>query len=226
MIPFSALETKLLAFDVDGTLFSSEDIILATYVEAITRFKKRTGSNIEVPSGENIMKQIGLPVKQIFRNLLPILKEEERDSISNDVLSLLCEKIENKEGKIYPGVREGIKELKESGYIICAASNGRRPYIQSILKAYEILPYFEEFVVINYETIKSKGEIVSYYLKKFDVYGQKALMIGDRASDRDAAIEAGVPFAFCSYGHAEAGEISDYSIELSSFSELVKLLKK
>ncbi|HNI91302.1 MAG TPA: HAD hydrolase-like protein, partial [Leptospiraceae bacterium] len=85
---------KLLAFDVDGTLFSSEEIILDTYIEAIQRFIQKHNKKIPIPTKEKIIEQIGLPVKKIFLNLLPELEEIERDEISDSVLILLREKIQ------------------------------------------------------------------------------------------------------------------------------------
>ena len=93
MYPFQKEKIKILAFDIDGTLFSSENIILETYIESIQRFIQSSGRHIPIPSKEKIIEQVGLPVKQIFRNLLPELNEEERDSISDSVLTLLREKI-------------------------------------------------------------------------------------------------------------------------------------
>ena len=64
-------QIKILAFDVDGTLFTSESIILDTYIESIQKFIIKSGKNVTVPTKEKIIEQVGLPVKQIFQNLLP-----------------------------------------------------------------------------------------------------------------------------------------------------------
>ena len=107
-------EIRYLAFDIDGTLFSSEEIILTVYKESILLYKERTGSKLELPSKEKIMAQIGKPVKTIFLNLVPELSEKDRDSISDDVLRILCEKVRNGEGHIYDNVRDTLlKHLME-----------------------------------------------------------------------------------------------------------------
>lgn len=224
MKPFQKDKIKILAFDIDGTLFSSENIILDTYIESIQKFIELSGKNLPIPSKEKIIKQVGLPVKQIFRNLLPELKEEERDSISDNVLVLLCEKIYEKKGTLYSGVEESIMELFDRKYILCIASNGRAPYINAILDSYKLLPYFKELIVIDYGSIQSKGDILKAYITKFNMEGENALMIGDRKSDLDAAIDGGSPFAFCEYGHAEPKEIESSSIKLTTIRDLLQFL--
>ena len=90
---------KAVAFDVDGTLFSSENIILDTYIDSIKKFINASGISIQIPTKEKIIEQVGLPVKQIFKNLLPFLTEDQRDSISDNAsLILLCEKLLQKKG--------------------------------------------------------------------------------------------------------------------------------
>lgn len=213
---------KALAFDVDGTLFSSEAIILNTYIESIQRFITSSGKNVAIPTKEKILEQVGLPVKQIFKNLLPELLESERDSISDNVLILLCEKISQKKGLLYDGVQETVKELYNKGYILCVASNGRAAYINSILETYNLKQYFRDLIVIDYTNICSKGDILKAYLKNLGLIGDQLLMIGDRMSDLEAALDANSPFAFCDYGHAEVGEINSFSIELKNISELLR----
>lgn len=86
MTGFSVDSLKALAFDVDGTLFSSEGMILEVYRDSIQNFSKTFEIQVDLPSRDQLMMEIGKPVKTIFRNLLPQLNEEQRDSISDSVL--------------------------------------------------------------------------------------------------------------------------------------------
>ncbi len=215
---------KYLAFDIDGTLFSSEDIILNVYKESIQLYKNRTGSNIEIPSQEKIMAQIGKPVKTIFLNLVPQLEEKDRDLISDDVLRILCEKVRNKEGHIYDGVRDTLEELHKKSYILLTASNGRIPYIDSILDVALVNSLFSDKVTLDYNKLKVKGDILLHYIKKYNIKPNQILMIGDRFSDFEAAEQAQTPFLFCEYGHADLGEIPHFTAKASNVSDLLGLL--
>ncbi|PJZ69063.1 phosphatase [Leptospira perolatii] len=213
-----------LAFDVDGTLFSSEEIILETYVEAIRRFSESSGIPLETPSRERIMVEIGKPVKTIFRNLVPQLEEGQRDQISDSVLSLLVEMIQNGKGHFYPKVLETIDSLKKKGYLILAASNGRMPYVETILRVSDTLRFFDPILVLDNEKIATKADIVSEYLSRYKLSPDQLLMIGDRSSDYEAARKNNCPFAFCVYGHAPEGEIQDWEVSLNQLEDLDKVL--
>ncbi|MCB1159108.1 MAG: HAD family hydrolase [Leptospiraceae bacterium] len=214
---------RLLAFDVDGTLFSTENIIAGTYQSAIRRFSESSGENILVPSKEAIINEIGKPVKTIFRNLLPDISEEERDIISRSVLHILCEKIENGEGHYYEGIQETIEGLNQAGFIICAASNGRYPYIESVLKTAGVFSYFDSLVTLDYEKIHQKGEILNVYKQEYRLTSKEILMIGDRASDREAADFAETYFLYCEYGHANPGEVTRYDWKVDSLLGMLGL---
>ena len=212
---------KMIAFDIDGTIYSSEKIILPTYQEAIENFVNTSGLKLSVPTQEEIMLQIGKPVKVIFANLMPSLSIENRDQISDDVLAILSNKVANREGHIYEGVADTLQYLKDSGFILVAASNGRRLYIETILKTANILSYFEDILVLDYQTMKTKGDILEVYKNKYRLQGSEILMVGDRDSDRDAATQIGSHFAVCKYGHCVPGEITEWDIELNSIRSLI-----
>ncbi|WP_078125299.1 HAD family hydrolase [Leptospira alexanderi] len=224
MTDFSVDSLQALAFDVDGTLFSSEGMILEVYRDSIQNFSKTFEIQIDLPSRDQLMMEIGKPVKTIFRNLLPQLNEKQRDIISDSVLRFLCERIKNGEGEFYPSVKETIESLMGKGFRILAASNGRKPYIETILEVAGVLSYFDPILVLDNERIKTKGEILKEYIKQNDLKPDEILMIGDRLSDHEAARQNGCPFAFCSYGHAPPGEIPDFELELKNLSDLNRVL--
>ena len=219
----NTLPFDIIAFDIDGTIFSSEEIILDTYVLSIRKFSAENRRNVRIPERNEILNEVGKPVRKIFENLLPELSLEERDSISDNVLLLLCEKINSGEGHYYPDVFKTVSALSKK-YRIAAASNGRLAYVSSILNYSKIMPFFLPIVVIDQKEILEKGDIVKKYSSEYGVPAERILMVGDRFSDWEAARKSGAKFAYCSYGHANPGEIPDFEIELKSFSDLLDFL--
>ncbi len=215
---------RYIALDIDGTIFSSEPIILDTYTEAIQEYAEIRGLRISVPDRERILNEIGKPVKMIFANLLPMMPEQEREKISDRVLALLVEKIGEGKGYYYPEVESTIRELHQKGFKLLACSNGRAAYIEAILKYLNVLSLFLPLAVIDYKQRKDKGDILLYYLRQYSLKPEEVLMVGDRHSDWEAARKAGTLFAFCEYGHATPGEIPDQDYLLSMPSDLRAIL--
>lgn len=214
---------KLIAFDFDGTLFSTEHIILSVYEEAIHKHIQITGRNVKIPSQSQIMMQIGRPVKILFANLLPELPTEEQDQISNYVLELLCKKIMEGKGHVYDGVYETIEKL-HSKFILCAASNGRFPYIDAILKYTQIEKFFTEICSLDYVQIKTKADLVRSYKEKYNLSGEQLLVVGDRDSDMEAAKLNGGFFCFAKYGHIVPNEVDFKTFEINHIHELSQYL--
>ena len=215
------MKYKYFALDIDGTIFSSEEIIYPTYREAIERYNAERGAELETPARERIMLEIGKPVKKIFQNLFPELPETDRDHLSDSVLHILCERIARGEGEYYPAVRETVEAIVAQGGKILVASNGRRAYIEAILGYCGILPQVVHATYIEGEKIRTKNDIMVSYRER-GISPREVLMVGDRLSDFDAARAIGCDFAWCAYGHAPAGEITEYEVRLEAFSDLKK----
>ena len=218
------MSIRVLALDIDGTIFSSESMISQVYAEAVIEYAKIRGLEIQIPSHDDIMKEIGKPVKTIFANLLPFMPEKERDKISDRVLSLLVENIQSGKGHYYDEVETTLRELHAKGFKLVACSNGRSAYIEAILKHINILSLFLPIVVLDNKTKLEKGDILNHYIKQIGIQPEEILMIGDRYSDWEASQKAGSPFAFCEYGHADPGEIPNYEFLLTKPQDLKKIL--
>ena len=213
------MKYKYFALDIDGTIFSSEDIIYPTYREAIERYCGERGATLATPDRERIMLEIGKPVKKIFENLFPQLSEHDRDYLSDSVLKILCERIARGDGEYYPQVKETVEVIVAKGGKILVASNGRRAYIDAILDYCGILGHVIHPTYIDGVKIRTKNEIMLAY-RALGLPAKEILMVGDRLSDFDAARAIGCDFAWCAYGHAPVGEITEFEIRLEKFTEL------
>ena len=200
---------KAVFFDVDGTIFSSEGIILEVYHDNFQEFKRRTGKPEKLPGLDEIMAQIGKPVRTIFDNLVPELEFNEKEELSNAILSDLVGRIEKGKGHYYEGITEAVKKLAEAGMMIFAASNGRKPYVDAILKACSIYDLFTEVPVLDYEHIHTKIELVARTMEKYGLSPEQCVLLGDRESDRQAALQNNVSYVACAYGHGDADEHRD-----------------
>lgn len=213
------MKYKYFALDIDGTIFSSEEIIYPVYREAIDIYCRKSGLTLDVPGPERIMLEIGKPVKKIFENLFPDLADIHREAISDSILGLLCDKIAAGHGHFYPAIRETIDFIIAAGGKILVASNGRKPYIEAILNYIDILRYVIHPTYLDGMHIVTKGDILHAYIK-LGIKKEEILMVGDRLSDLDAARAISCDFAWCAYGHAPPGEITEFAVKLEKFTDL------
>lgn len=219
------MKAKAVLFDIDGTLFSSEGMIHGIYSEEFLRMQQECGRPAVLPTLPEIMAQIGKPVVTIFQNLAPDLSEAERHMLSDRILQTLVRRILAGEGEHYPGVSETLQQLHKGGLRLFSASNGRYPYVESILKANGTLPLFVELIALDNKTIRSKGELVAHTLSKHGLSAGEAVLVGDRAADRDAALSNGCPFVGCLYGHGTMDELEGAVTFLQSIRELPGFLE-
>lgn len=209
-------------FDVDGTLFSSETILEPVYRQAVEIYNQKHATSIPLPSYEQIIPFIGYTVKQIFEGVFPQLEDQQREELSNLVLDIFVERIQNGEGHHYDGVRETIKFLHSKGYKLFTASNGRRAYIEAILKANRIHGYFLEIPAIDNREIHTKGDIIAYILKKYRFSPESCVIVGDRDSDRIAALQNGIYYIAATYGHGKPEEHHQAILKIASIRELME----
>lgn len=212
-------------FDVDGTIFSSEGIILDVYHDNFQKFQQETGKPERLPTLDEVMAQIGKPVRTIFDNLVPELSFEEKERLSNAILADLVSRIENGKGDYYPGITDAVKALHEAGLMIFAASNGRKPYVDAILKACGIYDFFTEVPVLDYKSIHTKEELVAHTLQKHGLMPEECALLGDRESDRQAALKNSVAYVACAYGHGDAEEHRDAIRIIQKPEEMLFLIK-
>ena len=225
---FDSKNVSAILFDIDGTLFSSESIIGLVYQTAFEKFFERFPEKRELavtPSLPAILDQIGRPVVEIFRNLVPDLSEEDRSTISGLVLKDLLERIARGEGEHYAGVAETLRELHQRGYSFFAASNGRREYVEAILDYNGTRDWFAEVPAIEGPVIKNKNDLVRSVVERHALGPETAVLIGDRTSDRDAARAGDLPFIACRFGHAtSADEHAGAVAFLNRIGDLLELL--
>ncbi|MCS7205608.1 MAG: HAD family hydrolase [Leptospiraceae bacterium] len=217
-------QIRHLFFDIDGTIFSSVEMLEEVYQEAMKEYFREANIERKLPSFDEIILHIGLPVKQIFANLLPDIDEVGREKISQKILEIFVKRIQNGEGLHYPNVKETIEYLYKKQYNLFAASNGRKPYVEAILKANQTYPYFKEIPTLDYQKIHDKTQLVAYIIQKYQLEPKQCVIIGDRDSDRKAAFENGIYFIAADYGHGDQKEREGAILHLQSFEDIKKYL--
>ncbi len=215
-----------IVFDMDGTLYSSENMILPSYQRGITAFNNQYHHIIlTLPSLEKIISLLGFPIEIIYNTLFPNLNSENQIHLRKLILDELIKSIENKEGILYDGVIDTILQLHKKGHQLYIASNGQWEYLNAIIRTYQLLPYFNPIITLNYTSICDKGDILLEYQKKYNFNISNTIMIGDRDSDMHAADKLGCQFIACQYGHGDPSETNSAQLIVHSISEIINIIK-
>ncbi len=222
----SKQKVSAILWDIDGTLFSSEEILAEAYEKAFLSFQKLKPrrSYLSPPTLEKIMPEIGKPVKVIFQNLVPELNQDEQDELSLGVLYQLVLMIMQGKGHFYPDVKEVLQKLYERGIRFFTASNGRYPYIETILRRGEVLPFFIELDTIDNKFVHNKTQLVAHILHKYKLEPKETVLVGDRKSDSDAAKENEIGFIATSFGHGESTEWKDPLAVIGNLKALLHVI--
>ncbi len=215
-----------IAFDIDGTIYDSADIVVPAFQEGIRYFTEHlTERKLTVPGHREILSLVGIPAHEIYVRLFPELTEEELQNLNDSCHNSFKNLIMSHNGRLFPGVYDVLARLHGEGYINLTASNGRKGYIEAILEAHEIRPFFHDEILFLSNTIYDKSDIVALYLERLGE-DDLLIMVGDRESDRDAAHLNNVPFIGCAYGHAGMDEIEGEPFIVESFHEVPDMIRK
>jgi phosphoglycolate phosphatase len=211
----------LIAFDLDGVLYSSEPFLGEAYREAIANVNQRRPNSFpRVPSTREILDHVGWPVTVILDRLFPDIDAAAVDLLYAEALEVICAHVARGEGILFPGVAKTLADLRRSGLLLAVASNGRQRYIETVLSSYGIARHFLDLITVESGAIENKAGVLRACLARYCLGPEQLVMVGDRSSDVEAAAAVGCHFIGCDYGHGYRNEIEGAGPIISAFDEL------
>lgn len=215
--PFDAV-----LFDLDGTLLATERFWLPAARVGARRAFEELGLEREPPSAEEWLSLVGLPIKQGFRDLFADLEHAQAD-----LILARCTEEEHFAMKaggaaLLPGVTEILETFARRGVAMGIASNCYQGYLDTALETVGLGRWIEEARCLESPGIRDKAGMVADLLDTFGT--RSAVMVGDRAGDRDAAHANGLPHVHLSNGFAPRGEQVECEAVIEDFLELAGTL--
>ncbi|MBQ6173712.1 MAG: HAD family hydrolase [Clostridia bacterium] len=198
---------RLIIFDWDGTLADSMDMCVAGIAGALERMGLP-------PAPRERMMACNGPLYEDSAEIMGIEPARRQEFLR---LRTECEDAAiPTHQKLFPGVREMLAELKDSGAVLAIASNGRPEYLAASLRLLGLEGVFT--AVQGRVQGKVKSELIQMLLD--NLRPDAACVVGDALGDLRAAHACGLPALFVSYGYhkpddwKEADEVADTAAEI------------
>lgn len=199
-------------FDLDGTLWDTVEAVTASWNDAL----RYVGLKNEL-TVEELSKYMGLVLEQILDNVLPNATESQKARLREQITAPQNQFRTHGTGKLYDGVEDTLKKLKEK-YKIFLVSNCGIEYMNAFFDSHGLKKYFDDYECAE-RTGKTKGQNIRLIAERNNL--KAPVYVGDTQFDYDATVEAEVPFIFAKYGF---GEVENAEISVDSFGQLAEIL--
>ena len=205
-------------FDLDGTVTDSGEGITKSVAYALNALGI-------TENDENALKEfIGPPLYDTFKekyNLtheqaeFAVLKYRERYKVTGIF-----------ENRVYDGIEEILKMLKEKGIKICLATSKPLVFALKILEHFDLKKYFDIISGSEFDgTRLHKTDVIKHVFSQLK-NPENSIMVGDRKFDIISAHECNIRCIGVEYGFPKENELKDSKADFiaNDTNELKKIL--
>jgi len=182
-------------FDLDGTLIDSAGAILASFRAAFAACGLAPARNIEAdiigpPLGETLRLLAGSEDSALIAQLADAFRQ------SYDTEGLL-------ETRAYPGIGDMLRALHAAGMKLSIATNKRIHPTRLIIEHIGWVDIFDSVYALDLFTppLPSKAAMLERMLVEQRIDKRRAVFVGDRIEDGEAAEANGLPFIAATWGY-------------------------
>lgn len=197
------LKYKYLMFDIDGTITDSKEGVQKCFNYGL----EKLGIKVDYKG----LEIIGPPLVDSYMNLFNFSKDDALKAVEfYRERYLKCGITE--ENKLYEGIYELLKDLKNKGYILITASSKPEAQCKIITDYFDITKFFDAVFGASLDSSRaSKDKVIEYALKEFGITNKdEAVLIGDTHFDLMGAQKNGIDAIFVSYGYGDKEETDKY----------------
>ena len=195
---------RAVIFDLDGTLVATDRFWPDAARAGALRAFLDLGWDRPVPEESVWMGMVGQPLEEAFLVAFPEMGEADRKHLFDCCVEEEHRLLDEGRAGLLPGVEETLAWLVAQNIPIGVASNCSASYLDAILGGLGVGRWVREARCLDSPGIANKAEMIGDLLLTFDT--RHAVMVGDRAGDRDAAWANGIPHVHLSRGYAQRGE--------------------
>jgi phosphoglycolate phosphatase len=191
--------TRLVLFDLDGTLVDSAPGIWASVRHATARL------GLPEPTGEQLRAMVGPPLQEGFGLVLGLPPEEVPRAVAAyrahySAGALL-------DVTVHAGIPELLAELRSGGAVLAVATSKPEVFAARVLAHVGLLDAFTGVHGATLDgAVRHKAQVVGAALAAHP-HGRRPVLVGDRAQDVLGAAEHGLPCIGAGWGPAAEGEL-------------------
>ncbi len=207
-------------FDVDGTLFDTSADLAAT-----VNHTRRDLGLPELPV-ETVITHVGQGARYLLEHAIPeasVPYERLWEMFRGHYAEHCCETVAP-----YPNVRRTLDELAARGWKLGINTNKPNFAVKLILEKFGFARYFGAAVVAGGDGVPLKPDAQSLRACAARLGGHRLSshdwMVGDSWTDMQAASNAGIKGAFCTFGFGRLND-SRCTVKINRFEELLRHLK-
>jgi phosphoglycolate phosphatase len=191
----------LIAFDWDGTLFDSTQII----VRCIQRAVVDVGG--QPPSDEAASFVIGMALMQALAHAAPDVPPEKYPELGARYRHHYLQ--HQNDISLFDGVLPLLAELKARHHWLTVATGKSRRGLDEVLQTVELQGTFDGSRTADETAGKPHPRMLHELMREFGVEPGRTLMIGDTTHDLQMALNAGCASVGVSYGAHEPGGLDE-----------------
>lgn len=214
--------TKLVLFDLDGTLIDTAPDFITSLNNVLTRHNKK---NI---TADEIRKYISEGSSKLIRYSFKINESDKEFNKYKNEFLLEYKNNLTKSTRLFNGIEELLNYLDDKEIIYGIVTNKYREYADPIIDSFTQLKNIK-IVVCPDDVSISKPDPEGIFLacKKLNVSPSEVIFLGDHHNDLKAGISAGVSVIGCLYGYSlsEASKKMHDCEYVNEVSEIISKIK-
>ncbi len=185
----------LIAFDWDGTLFDSTQIITRCIQAAV----KDVGGT--VPSDKDAAYVIGLGLMQALAHAAPDVPQHKYPQLGERYRHHY--QLHAHDLSLFDGVLPLLADLKTQGYLLAVATGKSRQGLDEALQSVQLKGVFDASRTADKTAGKPDPKMLHELMAELGTTAKRTLMVGDTTHDLQMALNAGCPSLGVSYGAHE-----------------------